>query len=120
MAAMRIVMESSGGDARCGTAAGDPIDVWGRRSSRTPYMVRGRAPYQMYGELTPRRRPRDARAHDDHKRSAHVLRARLEPSRRRPADDLHGRGLRLRIGRWALSVRHAPRRARARAPGVRA
>jgi ketosteroid isomerase-like protein len=33
----------------------------------------------MYGELTRRRRPRDARAHDDHKRSARVLRARLEP-----------------------------------------
>jgi hypothetical protein len=79
----------------------------------------GRARDQMYGELTRSRDGRDARAHDDRHRSGSVLRQGLEPSRRRSPDDLHGRRLRLRDHRGSGCLRHAPRRARARAPGLR-
>src|SRR4029077_2079023 len=106
--------------ARYGTTSHLRIDVWGQRIPPTPYMGPRARTYQLYGELTDRADGRDAAAHDDHERSGRVLRAGLEWPRRRPPDDLHGRGVRVRQRLRPRGLRRPARRARGGAPRPRA
>src|SRR4029077_4851605 len=106
--------------ARYGTTSHLRIDVWGQHTPPTPYMGPRARTYQLYGELTDRAGARDAATHDDHERAGRVLRAGMESPRRRPPDELHGRGVRVRERLRPGSLRRPPRRAGGGAERLRA
>src|SRR6266403_6036551 len=112
--------QGEGAVAKYGGVSHLRIDVWGQATPPTPYMGPRACIYQLYGELTDRAGGRDAAAHDDHERSGRVLRAGLEWPRRRPPDDLHGRGVRVRQRLRPRGLRRPARRPRGGAPRLRA